>query len=88
MSGDHAVFLLSRLLWTAFLVSAPVLISTLAVGLAISVIQAITQLQESTLSYVPKLVVAGVVLAIGAPWMMSRLTSYAINLYAGIATIG
>ena len=59
MRADQALELLDRLLWTAFLVSAPILIACLLVGLLISVLQVATQLQEMTLSYVPKLLFAG-----------------------------
>ncbi|WP_069240720.1 flagellar biosynthetic protein FliQ [Burkholderia ubonensis] len=88
MSGDVAVVLLSRLLWTALLASSPVLAATLLVGLAVSILQAVTQLQESTLSYVPKLIAAGIVLVVAGGWMLSRITTFAVELYRGIAAVG
>lgn len=78
MSADQALELMKLMFWNSAVVSAPVLIAALAVGLAISVLQVATQLQEATLSYVPKLIVAVLVLMTLGGWMMSRITSFAI----------
>jgi flagellar biosynthetic protein FliQ len=58
------------------LVSAPVLLVVLAVGLVVSIFQAATQISEATLSFVPKVVAAVLVLAFAGPWMMSTLVEY------------
>jgi flagellar biosynthesis protein FliQ len=58
------------------MVSAPILIVVLVVGLLVSVFQAATQINESTLSFVPKIVAAVVVLAVAGPWMMTTLVEY------------
>lgn len=58
------------------LVSAPVLLTVLAVGLVVSIFQAATQISEATLSFVPKVVAAVLVLAFAGPWMMSTLVEY------------
>ena len=58
------------------MVSAPVLITILVVGLAVSIFQAATQINEATLSFVPKIVAAVVVLAVAGPWMMTTLVEY------------
>jgi flagellar biosynthetic protein FliQ len=58
------------------MVSAPVLLVVLVVGLAVSVFQAATQINEATLSFVPKIVAAVVVLAVAGPWMMTTLVEY------------
>ena len=63
-------------LYILLLVSAPVLISILLVGLVVSVFQAATQINESTLSFVPKIVAAVMVLAFAGPWMMTTLVEY------------
>ena len=57
-------------------VSAPVLLTVLVVGLVVSVFQAATQINEATLSFVPKIVAAVVVLAVAGPWMMTTLVEY------------
>jgi flagellar biosynthetic protein FliQ len=58
------------------MIAAPVLIAVLVVGLVVSVFQAATQINESTLSFVPKIVAAVAVLAIAGPWMMTTLVEY------------
>jgi flagellar biosynthesis protein FliQ len=63
-------------LWMLLMISAPVLIAVLAVGLVVSVFQAATQINEATLSFVPKIVAAVVVLAVAGPWMMTTLVEY------------
>ena len=63
-------------LWMLLLVSAPLLLVVLVVGLVVSVFQAATQINEATLSFVPKVVAAVAVLAIAGPWMLSTLVDY------------
>jgi len=67
--GQEALYLL-------LLVSAPVLLTILVVGLVVSVFQAATQINESTLSFVPKVIAAVAVLLIAGPWMLSTLVEY------------
>lgn len=78
MGADEALELVNQLLWNSLVVAAPVLGAALAVGLLISVLQVATQLQEMTLSYVPKLLVAALVLIALGPWMIHRITRFAI----------
>jgi len=63
-------------LYVLLMVAAPVLIAVLVVGLIVSVFQAATQINEATLSFVPKIIAAVAVLAIAGPWMMSTLVEY------------
>ena len=63
-------------LWVLLMVSAPVLLVVLVVGLIVSVFQAATQINEATLSFVPKIIAAVVVLAVAGPWMMTTLVEY------------
>lgn len=58
------------------MVAAPILLTVLLVGLTVSIFQAATQLHESTLSFVPKMVAAVAVMAIAGPWMLSTLVEY------------
>jgi flagellar biosynthetic protein FliQ len=76
--------MLADLLWNALLISAPLLAVTLAVGLLISVIQVVTQVQEQSLTFIPKLIAAVVVLVACGPWMLKRLIAYSAALIAGI----
>jgi flagellar biosynthetic protein FliQ len=71
------------------MVSAPILIAVLAVGLVVSVFQAATQINEATLSFVPKIVAAVAVLAVAGPWMLSTLVDYLRGVLMSIpAAIG
>jgi flagellar biosynthetic protein FliQ len=63
-------------LWLLLVVAAPVLLAVLVVGLVVSVFQAATQINEATLSFVPKIIAAVAVLAIAGPWMMTTLVEY------------
>jgi flagellar biosynthetic protein FliQ len=63
-------------LYLLLIVAAPVLVTVLVVGLVVSVFQAATQINEATLSFVPKIVAAVAVLAIAGPWMMTTLVEY------------
>jgi flagellar biosynthetic protein FliQ len=84
MGADYALQLVTQLLWTAFLVAAPLLLATLVIGVLIGVLQVVTQLQEMTLSYVPKLAVAFFVLLLFGPWMLNRAVVFATELYGSI----
>lgn len=72
--GKNAIF-------TAGLLTLPVLIVALAVGLIVSILQAVTQVQESTLTFVPKILAAGILLYFLLPWMMKVLIGYTLTLY-------
>ena len=71
-------------LWVLLMVSAPVLLVVLVVGLIVSIFQAATQINEATLSFVPKIVAAVAVLAIAGPWMLSTLVEYIQRTLQGI----
>jgi flagellar biosynthesis protein FliQ len=76
-------------LWMLLMISAPVLLSVLLVGLVVSIFQAATQINESTLSFVPKVVAAVAVLAIAGPWMLTTLVDYLRTTLQGIpAAVG
>lgn len=87
MEADRALNLLNDMLWNCLVVAGPILAATLLVGLVISVFQVATQLQEATLSYVPKMLVAALLLIALGPWMIGRLTDFARSLYLVIPTL-
>ena len=66
---------------------APVLLTSLAVGFAISLFQSVTQIQEVTLSFVPKAVAVGAVMLISGNWMLHELVSFTTDLYAKIPAL-
>ncbi|MBI3911641.1 MAG: flagellar biosynthesis protein FliQ [Armatimonadetes bacterium] len=76
--------LVQRSLWTAVEIAAPVLLLALVVGLLVSLFQAATQIQEISLSFIPKTVALGAGLVFFGPWMLSRLVHFAGNLLAGL----
>ena len=84
----QALDLLDQMLWNAVVLAMPVLVGTLVVGLIISVFQVATQIQEMTLSYVPKILTAAFLLIALGPWMLGRLTDWARELYLSIPTPG
>jgi len=78
--GRHAVEL-------TLLISAPLFIAALATGLLISIFQAATQINEATLSFVPKLIAIFVTLILAGPWMITMMTDYIRRLYEAIPTL-
>ena len=85
MDSDFAIRLLTDTLLAAVKMSAPILLATLAVGLVISIVQVVTQIQEMTLTFVPKLLVVVVVcLALGS-WMLSIAVELAKRMFEAAA---
>jgi len=76
MSGGDVGAVLQRALYVALMVGGPIVLASMAVGLIISVFQAATQINEATLTFVPKLVLVAVVLMILGPSMASQLTDF------------
>src|SRR3954468_15571826 len=70
MTSEWVTKLAGELLWTGFLVSVPLLGLTTAVGVLASILQVVTQVSEAALSFVPKLVAAGIGLVLFGPWML------------------
>lgn len=71
-------------LWVTTLLAAPMLLMALAAGLFIGMFQAATQINEMTLSFIPKLIVLVLVLATAGPWMLDLITTYTRNLFTSI----
>lgn len=69
------------------MISAPMLLTILVVGLLISIFQAATQINESTLSFVPKLIAAVAVLAVAGPWMLTTIVEYLQRTLQAIPTV-
>ena len=87
MGADQALGLMNQLFWNAALIAAPILITVLIVGLLVSVFQVATQLQEMTLSYVPKLLTAALVLVVLGPWMIHKVAEFAISMISLIPSL-
>jgi len=87
MHADLALRMLADMLWTGLLICLPVLGLTMLVGLAISVLQVVTQVQEMSLTFVPKLVTAAATLVVFGPWILRRLSSYSTQLWSAIPSM-
>ncbi|MCB2065243.1 MAG: flagellar type III secretion system protein FliQ [Erythrobacter sp.] len=88
MDESSALFaLVDRMLWTAALVAAPILLSALVVGLLVGVVQAATSVNEQTLTFVPKLAVVAVVLVVMGASMLGLVGDFAREIFAQIAGI-
>ena len=72
---------------TTAIVSAPILGAALVIGLIVSVFQAVTQINESTLSFIPKMIVVALVIALAGPWMLDVMTNYTTQLFENVATM-
>ena len=84
MTTDTVVGLMAETIKITLLISAPMLIVGLVVGVVISLLQAVTQIQEMTLVFVPKIVAVLITLVASLPWMISLLTTYTQNIFANI----
>ncbi len=70
---------------TTALLAGPMLLSALVVGLLISIFQAVTQINEATLTFIPKMAVVAIVFVIAAPWMMDVMSQFTVDLFTNIA---
>jgi flagellar biosynthetic protein FliQ len=86
MDSQQAFHLGQQGLYMLLMVSAPILLAVLVVGLVVSIFQAATQINEATLSFVPKVVAAVAVLAIAGPWMLTMLVEYIQRTLLAIPT--
>ncbi len=84
MSHQMVIDLSRDAIITALMVAAPMLLIALGVGLLVSVIQSVTQIQEQTLAFVPKLVLVGGAFIVGMPWLLQVLIRYTTQLIRGI----
>jgi flagellar biosynthesis protein FliQ len=81
MTADFAADLLQSVLTTSLVLAAPILAVLLTLALAINIVQTLTQLHDHTLIFVPKLIGAGVVILVLLPWLLGRISEYAMDIY-------
>ncbi|RZA07657.1 MAG: flagellar biosynthesis protein FliQ [Proteobacteria bacterium] len=84
MTEDIVLSLGRDAIYTTVMLSAPLLIAALVVGLIVSIIQAVTQINEATLTFIPKMLAIIAVLIVMAPWMTQMLTSYTTELFTNL----
>lgn len=71
----------TKALWATALVSAPILVTAMVVGLLVGVLQSVTQLQEATLSFVPKFIAVAAVIVLSGSWMLQTLVDFTRELF-------
>jgi len=84
MDSSTAVGLVGQAIVLVAKVAGPILIATLCVGLVVSLFQAVTSVQESSLTFLPKLVVVALLLTLTGHWMLTEITDYTQQLYGAI----
>lgn len=88
MDQSQVMEVAAKAMWVTLQVSMPILGVTLVVGLLVSIFQAVTQLQEPTLTFIPKILAAVVVIAVAGPWMLNTMLAFTIDLWGAIPSIG
>ncbi|TFJ94678.1 flagellar biosynthesis protein FliQ [Lentibacillus salicampi] len=81
MNSEFVLMLAERGVYVILLISGPILILALAVGLLVSIFQATTQIQEQTLAFIPKIVAVLVGIVFFGPWMLSQMIEFTVDLY-------
>ena len=84
MSEEIVISLGRDAIWTTVILASPLLISALVVGLVVSIIQAVTQINEATLTFIPKMLTIVVVMIVLAPWMTQMITAYTTELFTSL----
>ena len=87
MTPETVITLGQQALWVTMLISSPLLLSALAVGLFVGMFQAATQINEMTLSFIPKLLVMALALVLAGPWMLGVIVSYTRQLMEQIPSL-
>ena len=84
MSAETVITIAEQAVWAILLVSGPLLLVALITGLAVSIFQATTQIQEQTLAFVPKIIAVLVALIFFGPWMLGQMTMYARDIFENL----
>jgi len=87
MTPETVITIGQQALWVTMMLAGPLLGSALAVGLLVGMIQAATQINEMTLSFIPKLLVLVIALVVSGPWMLQVITSYTEQLFGQIPSL-
>lgn len=88
MSPEAVIHIGKKAVEAVLLTSAPMLIAAMVIGLVISIFQAATQINEQTMTFIPKIVAVFVTLLIFGPWIMDLLVTFTTGIITQIATIG
>jgi flagellar biosynthetic protein FliQ len=83
MTEEMVMSLASEAIRTTIYIAGPLLLAAMAVGILVSLIQAVTQINESTLTFIPKMIAVIIVLMVMSPWMMDVMQTYATSIFGG-----
>jgi flagellar biosynthetic protein FliQ len=86
MDTQSAIELGRQAIWTALVIGSPVLVAGLIVGLLIGLLQSLTQIQEQSVAFVPKIIAMFLVLSVSLPWLISRMVQYSAELLGNIGS--
>ena len=81
MSEEFVLSIGTHAIKTSFFVAAPLLIAAMVIGIVVSVFQAITQINEATLTFIPKMFAIVIVLAVMGPWMLQVMQEYTVHIF-------
>lgn len=87
MTPDIVIKLAEQSVYTVILLAAPLLLVALGVGLLVSIFQAMTQIQEQTLSFIPKILAVFLSLVLFGPWMLTTIVDFTRNLFRELPTL-
>jgi flagellar biosynthesis protein FliQ len=87
MNQDTVISIATQAMMLALKIAGPVLLLGLIIGLLVSIFQAVTSIQEQSLSFIPKIIGVAVLIVVLGPWMLNQLVSYAQNLYLSIPSL-
>ena len=85
MTGEFVISIAKQGIYTVLLVTGPLLVLALVIGLAVSIFQATTQIQEQTLAFVPKIVVVLVGLVFFGPWMLTLMVEFTAQIFQNLS---
>ena len=86
MNEDLVIMLGENALKTTAALASPLLIGALVTGLIVSIFQAITQINEATLTFIPKMIVVALIIVLAGPWMLDVMTAYTVELFENVHT--
>lgn len=87
MDNGFVIEVTNQAVKVTLMLAAPMLLGALVVGIMVSLFQAVTQINEQTLSFIPKILVIVMALVLLSPWMMETMTSFTHDLYVGIPSV-
>ena len=84
METDTVITVINEALKVTLMISAPILVSALVVGVAVAIFQAVTQINEVTLTFIPKILAIAIAIVVTAPWMIQVMTGFTTSLFEQI----